>query len=91
MNVTGEPVRPVALAVAVFVPAVLPRVSVVCACPSVLVTMVAADSEPPPVAIANVTMKPETGFPPASFTTTTNGLSAVATVALWLFPDTSAI
>src|SRR5437868_4505579 len=66
VNVIGEPVRPLAFAVAVLAPAFGPSFSVLPACPCAVVVTVVADSVPPPDATANVTLYPETGFIAAS-------------------------
>ena len=65
--------RAAALAVAVLVPAVLPRVRIVAAWPWALVATVAAERLPPPLATAKETMKPATGAFAAARTVTTKG------------------
>jgi hypothetical protein len=93
VNVTGLPVRTPDVAVTVYVPDLFPSVSVLFACPLpfVVVVVVLNDCPTAPpgvVAIANVTLVPWTGFPPASVTVTTNGeASAALTCAPWLFPE----
>jgi hypothetical protein len=82
LNVTGDPDSPVDVAVTVFVPAVVPSVSVVEAFPSVPVVAEVADRDPFPAVMANVTLTPLTGLLLASFAITTKGKgSVVATVA----------
>jgi hypothetical protein len=72
VKVTGDPVRPDAVAVRVFGPAVAPRVHVgEVAMPSAPVVTVAGEPRvPPPVATANVTETPATGALPAPVTRT---------------------
>ena len=74
VNVTGLPVKPVAVAVNVFAPAVTPSVQLVTvAMPLALVVTVAGlagDSVPAPLVIVNTTVAPFTGLPPASVTFT---------------------
>jgi hypothetical protein len=85
LKVTGEPERPVEVAVTVlvFVPAVGPNVRVEEAFPSEPVVVLVTDRDPPPAATANITLTPLTGLLLASFTITTNGLdSTVPTVPL---------
>ena len=92
LNVTGDPDRPVDVAVTVFVPAVVPSVSVVEAFPFDPVMAEVADREPPPAVMLNATLTPLTGFPLASFTITTRGLgSTVPTVPFWLSPESIVI
>src|SRR5690348_1382560 len=82
--VTGLPESPAAVAVRVFVPAVLPRVQLVTAAtPAALVsTGVVGATTPPPPVTANVTAAPGTGLPLTSFTMTDGEMvTAVATVA----------
>src|SRR5207245_5150789 len=89
VNVTGLPVRPVAVAVNVFGPAAVPSVQdVTAAIPLAFVsTAVVGLTVPPPVATAKVTATPATAFPLASFTITDGGMStAVPTVAVWVLP-----
>src|SRR5207302_2833048 len=86
LKVTGLPLKPLDLAVSVFGPAValgvqLPTV----ATPLALVVWLAPVIVPFPVATANVTATPVTGFPFASLTITDGGaLTAVPAVADWL-------
>src|SRR3989442_1191879 len=55
-----------------------------------VITLV-ADRRPPPLATANATVVPDTGFAYASVTATTSGLpTAVVTGLVWLFPEISA-
>jgi len=89
VNVTGLPLRPVAVAVTVLllVPAVGPSVQLVAvATPLALVETVvgpAGTTVPPPAVTAKVTCTPATGLFPASVTFTDGGaVTAVATVAL---------
>src|ERR1019366_7827178 len=93
VNVTGDPVSPVDVAVIVFVPAVVPSVQLpTVAIPLVFVVCVPLVMLPPPEATTKVTLTPLTALPFASFTIT---LGSVATadpaVALWLFPAFTAI
>ena len=89
----NDVVRLPAVAVSVFVPAELASVHVpAVALPLEFVVVVAPAIDPPPLLIANVTLTPGTAFPDASVTSTDGGtLTAVATVALWLFPALTAI
>jgi hypothetical protein len=88
VNVTGLPVSPADVAVTVYVPTLSPRVSVLLAWPLAIVVAFRMLSDCPAAptgvdAIANVTLLPEIGFPPASVTVTTNGAaSAVLIVPL---------
>jgi hypothetical protein len=85
VNVTGLPVRPVAVALRVLVPATVPRVHVVTAATPLLpvTTAVVGTTVPPPEASANVTLVPDTGLLNASRTMTDGGVAtAVPTVAL---------
>jgi hypothetical protein len=94
VKVTGEPVRPVAVAVTVLAPAVVPSVQAgPVAMPELsVVTVVPEPSEPDPVDTANVTDTPLTALPCASVTFTDGAVdTAVPTVALWLFPPFTAI
>jgi hypothetical protein len=97
VNVTGLPVSPADVAVTEYVPTLFPNVSVLLACPlpSVEVNVVLSDCPVAPTgvdAIANVTLVPATGLPPASVTVTTNGApSAVLITLLWLFPEVRAM
>jgi hypothetical protein len=74
LNVIGLPVNPVAVAVSVFAPAVVPNVQLVTvAMPLAFVVTVAGlagDSVPLPLVIVNTTDAPVTGLPPASVTFT---------------------
>ena len=65
VKVTGDPVRPVEVAVSVFEPAVVPSVQAgdVAMPDASVVTVPDEASEPPPEATANVTDVPCTGFP----------------------------
>jgi hypothetical protein len=89
--VTGEPVSPVAVAVSVFVPAVVPRVQDVrAAMPEAFVaTLDVGFRVPSPL---NDTDVAETGLPPESVTITDGAVAtAVFTVAVWLLPAFTAI
>ena len=83
VKVTGLPVRPEAVAVRVFVPAVGPRVhDVAAAMPSAPVVAVGGVTVPLPGAAAKFTVTPPTGLPLASFTITEGGgVTAVPTGA----------
>ncbi len=92
LNVTGEPVSPATVAVAVCAPTVAPSVQLIVARPEALVTDVAADTLPPPVTMAQFTVTPATGAADALVTLTTIGLaSAVLTVPVWLLPELTAM
>ena len=82
VNVKGEPVRPVLVAVNVLDPAVEPKVQLpTVAIPLPLVVAESPVPDPPPVATANVTLTPETGLLLASFTITLGAVeTAVPTV-----------
>jgi hypothetical protein len=85
VNVTGLPLRPVAVAVRVLLPATVPRVHVVGAATPLLpvATAVVGTTVPPPEATANVTLVPATGLLKASCTITDGGVATAApTVAL---------
>jgi hypothetical protein len=57
-----------------------------------VVTVLGEPNEPPPVATAKVTDTPLTALPCASVTLTDGAVvTAVLTVALWLFPPVTAI
>jgi hypothetical protein len=93
-KVTGEPVRPDAVAVRVFAPVIAPRVHVgEVAMPSEPVVTVAGEPRvPPPGATANVTETPATGALPAPVTMTAGAVeTAVPGGAVWLFPADTAI
>ena len=85
VKVRGEPVRPVAVAVSVLLPAVAPKVHVgeVAMPLAFVVTVVGEPSEPPPVATAKVTLTPLTGLLLESFTIT-DGAVATADPAVAL-------
>jgi hypothetical protein len=93
VNVTGEPVRPDTVAVNVFVPAVVPRVQdPTVAMPEAFVVADRPVPEPPPEAIAKVTVAPGTRLPPESVRTTDGAVeSAEPAVAVWLLPAFRAI
>src|SRR5712691_9483931 len=94
VKVTGLPVSPDAVAVRVFTPALVPSVQDVTAAspPAVVVTGAVGFTVPPPVATANVTATPETGFPLASVTITDGATgTAVPAVIVWLLPALRAI
>ena len=77
VNVTGEPARLPLVAVSVFDPTVVPSVQLpTVAIPPAFVIAGNPVPEPPPAAISNVTLTPETGLLLASFMMT---LGAVAT------------
>jgi hypothetical protein len=93
-KLTGEPVNPVAAAVSVFAPAVVPTVQAgLVAMPALsVVTALLEANEPEPVATAKLTDTPLTALPCASVTFTDGAVAtAVLTVALWLFPPFTAI
>jgi hypothetical protein len=83
MNVSGEPESPVAEAVMVFDPPVLPRIQLpTVAIPLASVVWLAPVSEPPPLATEKVTRTPLTTFLFASVTRTLGGMeTAVAAAA----------
>jgi hypothetical protein len=94
VKVSGEPVRPVLVAVNVLLPTVVPSVQLVTvAMPLLLVvTAVAGDTVPPPLATAKVTLAPLTTLPYWSFTNTLGAVAtAVPTVADWPLPALIAI
>src|SRR5207302_7433862 len=87
---TGDPVRPAAVAVALWVPAALPRVRVADAMPLAL-EIEDAVIEPPPTA-AHATVTPFTGLPPRSLTSTVYALASVAPiVSVWVLPPARAM
>ncbi len=88
VKVTGEPERPLLVALSVFVPAVVPRVQLpTVAMPEEFVVAEPPVIEPPPEATAKVTATPETGLLFASVTSTLGLMAtAVPTVADWLLP-----
>src|SRR2546425_13354018 len=91
---TGEPVRPLTLAVAVslLVPDFVPRVQTTDASPCELVEAEVAERCPPPAVTAKVTETPETPAPDAVVTLTTRGCrTACPTVPDWLLPETCAM
>ena len=89
----NEVVSFAAEAVSVFDPAVVPNVQLVTvAVPSLPVVTDDGDTLPPPVVTANVTEIPAIGILAASLTITLGGVvTAVSTVAVWLFPVFSTI
>src|SRR5688572_6477589 len=95
VNVTGLPVRPMAVAVNVllFAPAPVPSVQPICAKPDAPVaTGFVPLSDPPPAVTANVTDTPATGLLKASRTTTRGAIAtAVFTVAVCPLPVLTAI
>jgi hypothetical protein len=94
VKVTGEPLKLPLVAVSVLAPAVVPRVQAgLVATPALsVVTVLGEPNEPPPVTTAKVTDAPLTALPCASVTLTDGAVvTAVATVALWLFPPVTAI
>ena len=94
VKVMGEPLRLPLVALSVLAPAVVPKVQAgLVAIPALsVVTAVVEANEPPPVATAKVTDTPLTALPCASVTLTDGAVvTAVATVALWLFPPFTAI
>src|SRR5262249_17371784 len=92
VNVTGDPVKPVALAVTVCVLAVGPSVHVVCANPLDSVVAVVVRIEPPPDATANVPATPATPTPSDALTLATSGCATgFPANPVWLFPDCAAI
>jgi hypothetical protein len=94
VNVTGDPASPLTLAVAVllFVPAVVPIVQVTDACPLASVVDVVADRVPPPAVVTHETATPGTPAPAEVVTRATSGwASAWPTVPVWALPDAKAI
>lgn len=76
LNVTGLPVRPVAVAVKVLAPAVAPSVQEpTVAMPLALVIAAPPATLPPPDAAANVTLTPDTTLPFASLTITDGAIA----------------
>jgi hypothetical protein len=94
VKVTGEPLNPVAVAVSVFAPTVVPKVQagLVAIPPLSVITAPEDANEPPPLPTAKVTGTPLTALPCASVTTTEGAVAtAVLTVALCRSPDRTAI
>jgi hypothetical protein len=93
VKVTGEPVAPVTVAVIVFVPTVAPRVQdPTVAMPEAFVVADRPVPEPPPEAIAKVTVAPGTRLPPESVRTTDGAVAtAEPAVAVWPSPAFRAI
>ena len=94
VKVMGEPLNDPLVAVSVLAPAVVPKVQTGLVATPVLSVLTAPleANEPPPVATAKVTDTPLTALPSASVTLTDGAVvTAVATVALWLFPPFTAI
>jgi len=94
VNVTGDPASPLTRAVAVllFVPAIVPRVQVTDAWPVEPVVTVAVDSVPPPTVVAHETVTPGTPAPAEVVTRTTSGCASDwPTVPVWALPDIRAI
>lgn len=83
---------PLAVAVTVFVPTVVPKVKVQRTCPLASEVVVHALTAPPPAVTAQVTVFPETTFKFTSFTTATKlpGKGEPA-VPLCVLPDTTVI
>jgi hypothetical protein len=93
VKVTGEPLNPVAVAVSVFAPTVVPKVQagLVAIPPLSVITAPEDANEPPPLPTAKVTGTPLTALPCASVTTTEGAVAtAVPTVALCRSPDRTA-
>src|SRR5438046_6482854 len=91
--VDGLPVSPLAVAVSLLVPAVVPSVQLpTLAMPLALVVWLAPVMVPLPGATANVTVTPAIGLPPASFTMTDGWIGTVPpTGTVWLLPPSIAI
>ena len=71
VKVNGEFIKPETVAVKELLPAVVPKVQeVTLAIPEPLVATLVAPKVPPPLAMAKVTVTPETTLPPESFTIT---------------------
>jgi hypothetical protein len=72
---TGDPVSPVAVAVAVSrsTPATVPSVRIAESSPEELVNAASGAIDPPPAVTPQATATPATGFPNASVTRTTYG------------------
>jgi hypothetical protein len=82
LNVTGDPVNELDVAVSVFAPALDPSVhEPTVAIPEALVVALAPVMLPPPVATANVTDTPETPLPLASETLTEGGIATALPAA----------
>jgi hypothetical protein len=85
VNVRGDPVAPLSVAVAVCAPEVWPSFHVVVATPFMSVTDVSGVTEAPEPAAAHVTVSPDFGVP--RVTTTRSGLgSVVRTESVWPSP-----
>jgi hypothetical protein len=86
LNVTGLPFNPVDVAVTLYVPAMLPSVNTVEACPLLLVVVVVVLKDCPlaPVGVdemAKLTVTPDIGLPPASVAVTTKGVGRIILTA----------
>src|SRR5262245_27166317 len=82
VNVTGEPDRPVDVAVSVFVPGAGPNVQLpTVAIPEPLVFWLPPVIEPAPLATAKVTATPETAPPCASVTFTAGAIGTAEPAA----------
>ena len=90
---SGDPVRPVEVAVNVLVPATTPSVQPpTVATPLAFVVCAPPVSDPPPAVTAKVTAVPCTTLPYWSFTTTLGAVDSVEpALAVWLFPALIAI
>ncbi len=83
---------PVAVAVTVFVPAIVPVVKLHCACPDPFVVVVQLEVDPPPPVTAHVTVTPERGVEFESFTTAMSGEETTdPAVAVCPLPDKTEI
>src|SRR5690242_15179872 len=92
VKVMGEPESPDTDAVVVCAPAPAPRVRVTVAVPLTSVWLVGLETDPPPLAAAQLTATPETGASEASLTTTESAVArTVPAGATWLSPATLAI
>ena len=85
VNVAGLPFKPIDVAATIYAPITFPSFNTVDACPELLVVAVAMLNDCPDapdgaLAIAKLTLTPDTAFPPASVTVTTNGVGRVALI-----------
>ena len=97
VKVTGLPLKPLDVAVTVYIPALSPSLKLVEASPLVLVGHVVVPRDCPVApggaeAIAKLTVAPDTGLPPASVTVTIRGSERAVLIAPdWLLPLVSAM
>ena len=85
-NVTGEPVAPLSVAWAAWVPASVPRVHVVLAIPSASEGADGGSTDPPAAEVDQETVTPEDGVPPSVTSTRSGAPSGCPTVPLCASP-----